>query len=38
MKIERKNIPKYDNRTFGANTVNKDITTKKQINIYCKKK
>ena len=38
MKIERRNIPNYDNRSFGANTVSKDITTKKQINIHCKKK
>lgn len=30
---KRKYIPNYDNRTFGANTVNKDITTKKQVNI-----
>ena len=33
MKIEGKNIPNYDNRDFSVNTVNKDITTKKQINI-----
>ena len=33
IKIERKNICNYDNRDFSVNTVNKDITTKKQINI-----
>ena len=38
MKIERRNIPNYDNRSFGANTVSKDITTKKQINIYIVKR
>ena len=38
MKIERKNIPSYDNRAFGANTVKKDITTRKQMNTYTFKK
>ena len=33
MKKEIKNIPNYENRAFCANTVNKDITTKKQVNI-----